>query len=84
MHEGWAKEERVSLPPGVSFGTKNGDFLFSTPKAETSLDEFSLPLYPHRNDRDFFLCGEDDELVTGAVTDASACEVFDRAYMLVS
>jgi hypothetical protein len=45
---------------------------------------FSLPPYPHRNDRDFFLCGEDDELVTGAVTDASACEVFDRAYMLVS
>ncbi len=79
--------ERVSLPLGVSFGSKKGDFLFSTggePKAETSLENFSLPLYRRRDDRNFFLRGDDDELVTGAVTDASACEVFDRANTLVS
>ena len=77
--------ERVSLPLGLSFGIKKGDFLFSTggePKAETSLDEFSMP-YRRRDDRNFFFLGNDDELVTGAVTGARACEVFDRAYLLV-
>ncbi len=75
--------ERVSLPLGVSFGSKKEDFLFSTggePKAETS----SLPLYRRCDDRNFFLRGDEDELVTGVVTDASACEVFDRVYTLVS
>ena len=75
--------ERVSLPPGVSFGSKKGVFLFSNSK-EMSFDEFTLPLYRHGNDRDFFLCGEDDQLVTGAETDASACEVFERTFTLVS
>ncbi len=58
-----------------------GDFLFSM---GDPLEEFSFPLYRGSNDRDFFLRGDDTELVTGAVTDASACEVFDRAYSLVS
>ncbi len=77
--------ERVSLTPGVGFGSKKGVFLFSTPTENMSLEEFSLPLYRHGNDRDFFLCGENDDLATGAVTDASACGVFDRtrAYSLV-
>jgi hypothetical protein len=45
-----------------------------------------LPLYRRRDDLDFFFLGDDDELVTGAVTGASVreCKVFDRAYMLVS
>ena len=70
---------------GVRFS--QGDFLFSTGvelKKETSLDKFSLPLYRRSNDRDFFLHGDEDELVTGAVTGSSTCEVFDRAYLLVS
>jgi hypothetical protein len=50
-----------------------------------SFEEFSLPLYWHGNDRDFFLRGENDDLATNTVTDASASEVFDRtrAYSLV-
>ena len=75
--------ERVSLPPRVSFGSKKGVFLCSTPKV-MSFDKFSLPPYWHGNDRYFFLCDKDDELVIGVETDASAWEVFDRAYMLVS
>jgi hypothetical protein len=43
-----------------------------------------LPLYRHSNDRDFFFCGDDDELVTGAVTGASALEVFDSVFSRVS
>ena len=91
----------VSLPLGVGFGTKKrgaflfstwgqkGDFLFSTPgesKAETSLVEFSLPLYRRRDERDFFFLGDDDELVTGAETGANAheCGVLDRAFSRVS
>ena len=79
--------ERVSLPLGVSFGIKKGDFLFSAgvePTTETSPAEFSLLLHRRREDRDFFFLGNDDELVTGAVTGASALEVFDRAYLLVA
>ena len=74
--------ERVSLPLGVSFVQKR-DFLISTggeSKAETSLDEFSLPLYRRRNDRDFLFLSDDDELVTAAVIGASAREVFNRAF----
>ncbi len=50
------------------------------------LVEFSLPLYQRSNDRDFFFLGDDDELVTGAETSASAREreVFDRAFSRVS
>ncbi len=76
----------MSLPLGVSFGIKKGDFLFSTggePKAERSLDKFSLPLYRRRNDHDFFFLGDDDELVTGAVTGARVYQVLDRVYSLV-
>jgi len=83
--------ERVSLPLGVSFVQK-GDFLFSTggeSNAETSLDkflldEFSLPLYRRRDDHDFFFLGDDDKLVTGAVTGASEHEMFDSAFSRVS
>jgi len=83
--------ERVSLPLGVSFVQK-GDFLFSTggeSKAETLvdeflLDEFSFPLYRHRDDRDFFFLGDNDELVTGAVTGESARKVFNCAFLRVS
>jgi hypothetical protein len=90
----------VSLPLGEGFGSKKrgaylfstwgkkGVFLFSTggeSKAETSLEEFSLPLYRRRDERDFFLLGDDDELVTGA-TGASARErdEFDHAFSHVS
>jgi len=72
-----------------SFWGQKGDFLFSTggeSKAETSLVEFSLPLYRRRK-RDFFFLGNDDELVTGAAeTGASACEreVFNRTFSRVS
>ena len=54
--------------------------------AETSPDEFSLPLYLCCDDRYFFFLGDDDKLVTGAVTGASAREreVFDRAFSRVS
>jgi hypothetical protein len=79
--------ERVSLPLGVSFGIKKGDFLFSTgvePKTETSPAKFSLPLFRRREDRDFFFLGDDDKLVTGAVTGVSALEVFDCTYLLVA
>jgi hypothetical protein len=48
------------------------------------VDEFSLPLYRRRDDRNFFFCGDDDELVTGAVTGASVREVFDRVFSRVS
>jgi len=79
--------ERVSLPLGVSFVQK-GDFLFSTggeSKGKTSLlDEFSLPLYRRRDDCDFFFLCDEDELSTGAVTGASAREVFDSAFSRVS
>ena len=89
---------RSTTSLGVGFGSKkrgaflfsstggiNGDFLFSTggeSMAETSLVEFSLPLY-RRRERDFFFLGDDDELVTGAAeTGASARErkVFVRAF----
>ena len=79
--------ERVSLPLGVSFVQK-GNFLFSTggeSKGKTSLlDEFSLPLYRRRDDCDFFFLCDEDELSTGAVTGASAREVFDSAFSRVS
>jgi hypothetical protein len=54
--------------------------------AETSLVEFSLPLYRHR-ERDFFFLGDDDELVTGAAetgANARECGVLDRAVSRVS
>ena len=41
-------------------------------------------LYRRSNDRDFFFCGDVDELVTGAVTGASALEVFDSVFSRVS
>ena len=93
---------RSTTSLGVGFGSKkrgaflfsstggiNGDFLFSTggeSKAETSLVEFSLPLYRHRDERDFFFFGDDDELVTGAESGANAreCGVLDRAFSRVS
>ena len=79
--------ESVLLPLGVTFGSEKGTFLSSSRGqkgdflSETSLVEFSLPLY-RRCERDFFFLGDDDELVTGAVTGASAREreVFDRAF----
>jgi hypothetical protein len=43
-----------------------------------------LPLYRCCDDRNFFFLGDNDELVTGAVTGASAREVFDRAFSRVS
>jgi len=65
---------------GVLFGTKKGTFLTSSRGqkgdflSETSLVEFSLPLY-RRCGRDFFFLGDDDELVTDAAeTGASARE----------
>ena len=85
-----ARSTTISLPLGVSFGTKKrgaflfsgtggkkGDFLFSTrgeSKAETSLVEFFLPLYRGRDERDFLFLGDDDELVTGTETGANARE----------
>jgi len=48
------------------------------------LDEFSLPLYRRRDDHDFFFLGDDDKLVTGAVTGASEHEMFDSAFSRVS
>jgi hypothetical protein len=85
---------------GISFGSKKGafllstwgqkgDFLFSTPgesKAETSLEEFSLPLYRCRDERNFFFLGNDDELVTGTKSGANGreCGVLDRAFSHVS
>ena len=79
--------ERVSLPLRVSFVQK-GDFLFSTggeSKDKTSLlDKFSLPLYRRRDDRNFIFLGDNGELVTGAVTGASACEVLNCAFLHVS
>jgi hypothetical protein len=50
------------------------------------LYEFSLPLYRRGDDRDFFFLGDNDELVTGAVTGASARKrkEFDRAFSRVS
>ena len=41
-------------------------------------------LYRRSNDRDFFFCGDDDELVTGTVTGESALEVFDSVFLRVS
>ena len=81
--------ERVSPPLGVRVSfVQKGEFLLSTggvSKEKTSLvDEFSLPLYRRRDDRNFFFCGDDDELVTGAVTGASVREVFDRVFSRVS
>jgi hypothetical protein len=54
--------------------------------AETSLVEFSLPLYRRCDERDFFFLGDDDELVTGAEIGANAreCGVFDRAFSRVT
>jgi hypothetical protein len=54
--------------------------------AETSLVEFSLPLYRRSDERDFFFLGDDDELVTGAKSGANAreCGVLDRAFSRVS
>jgi hypothetical protein len=85
---------------GVGFGSKKGafllstwgqkgDFLFSTPgesKAETTLEEFSLPMYRRRDERDFFFLGDDDKLVTGAKSGANTreCGVLDRAVSRVS
>ena len=48
------------------------------------LDKFSLPLYRRRDDHNFFFFGDDDELVTGAVTGASAHEVFNHAFSRIS
>jgi hypothetical protein len=67
---------------------QKGDFLFSTPgeSKETSLVEFSLPLYRRSDERDFFFLGDDDELVTGAKSGANAreCGVLDRSFLRVS
>jgi hypothetical protein len=91
---------RSTTSLGINFGSKKGafllstwgqkgDFLFSTPgesNAETTLEEFSLPLYRRRDERDFFFLGDDDKLVTGAETGANAreCGVLDRAFSRVS
>ena len=93
---------RSTTSLGVGFGSKkrgaflfsstggiNGDFLFSTggeSQAETSLVEFSLPLYRRWDERDFFFLGDDDELVTGAMSGANAreCGLLDRAFSRVS
>ncbi len=91
---------RSTTSLGISFGSKKGafllstwgqkgDFLFSTPgesKAETSLKEFSLPLYRRRDERNFFFLGDNDELVTGAKSGANTreCGVLDRAVSRVS
>jgi hypothetical protein len=92
---------RSTTSLGISFGSKKGafllstwgqkgDFLFSTPgesKAETSLEEFSLPLlYRRRDERNFFFLGDNDELVTGAKSGPNAreCGVLDRAFSRVS
>jgi hypothetical protein len=83
---------RSTTSLGISFGSKKGaflfstwgqkgDFLFSTPgekNADTSLVEFSLPLYWRADERDFFFLGDDDELVTGADFGANARESPDR------
>ena len=93
---------RSTTSLGVGFGSKkrgaflfsstggiNGDFLFSTggeSMAETSLVEFSLPLYRHRDERNFFFLGDDDELVTSTESGANAreCGVLDRVFLCVS
>ena len=92
---------RSTTSLGVGFGSKKGGaflfsstgaikgvFLFSTggeSKAETLLDEFSLPLYRRHDERDFFFLGDNDELVTGAIgASARESEVFDRAFSHVS
>ena len=77
---------RRSLSLSAMPRAETGNGVSAESKAETSLDEFSLPLYRLCDDRDIFFLGGDDELVTDAETGASEREreVFDRAFLRVS